>query len=149
MRFRIKRRSSVQAAAAYTAETISEGGTLKPKVITIGFFGLILWGACVNSTSEVCPSHPARVSVTLTPQSLPLGSEFQPVATARICGGTEPTPFVGIWGSSNSAVVAVDSLTGRSRAVAVGTAYVVAQYRTPGSVAGGLADSVQVTVRAN
>ncbi len=149
MRFQLKRRASVRAAAAYTAETISEGGTLKPNVITIGFFGLILLGACDNSTSEVCLSDPARMSVTLTPQSLALGSELKPVATARICGGTEPTPFVGIWRSSNSAVVAVDSLTGRSRAVAVGTAYVVAQYRTPGSVAGGSADSVQVTVRAN
>lgn len=114
--------------------------------------GLVMCGTLLGCGSDdltACPSDPARVNVTLATQSLPVGSEFQPVATARICGGTEPTPFVGIWRSSNSAVVAVDSLTGRSRAVAVGTAYVVAQYRTPGSVAGGLADSVQVTVRAN
>lgn len=114
--------------------------------------GLAMCGTllgCGSDALTACPSDPARVSVTLATQLLPLGSEFQPVATARICGGTEPTPFAGIWRSSNSAVVAVDSLTGRSRAVAVGTAYVVAQYRTPGSVAGGSADSVQVTVRAN
>lgn len=76
-----------------------------------------------------------------------MGEQFTPTVTAVICGGSQPTPFVGRFSTSNAAVARVDSIGGVITGIASGETYVFARYTTGGSPAGGTRDSIRVTVR--
>ncbi|WP_309670380.1 hypothetical protein [Gemmatimonas sp.] len=102
---------------------------------------------CNNATDVVCPADPAQVKVSPTSRTMNMGEQFTPTVTAVICGGSQPTPFVGRFSTSNAAVARVDSIGGVITGIASGETYVFARYTTGGSPAGGTRDSIRVTVR--
>jgi len=100
-----------------------------------------------SSNNAVCPTDPPRVVLSPRAQDVSVGQTFTPAATALICAGTEPTPFVGVWRSANPQVASVDANSGRTTGVSRGTTFIYAQYKRQADTPGGLYDSVAVTVR--
>ncbi|QJR36980.1 hypothetical protein [Gemmatimonas groenlandica] len=107
----------------------------------------VVAGGCNNVTDLVCPADPARVKVSPTSRTMNVGEQFTPTVTAAVCGGTQPTPFVGRFTATNVAVARVDSVRGVITGVASGETYVFARYTTDGFPLGGTRDSIRVTVR--
>ena len=103
--------------------------------------------ACNNLTDIACPSDPARVKVSPTSRTMIVGEQFRPTVTAAVCGGSQPTPFVGQFTSANVAVARVDSIGGTITAVSRGETYVFARYTTNGEPLGGNRDSIRVMVQ--
>lgn len=74
-----------------------------------------------------------------------VGETFTPTAQTFVCSGAVPITFAGVWYSSDPAVAAVDSTSGRVTGVKVGTVFVYARHNSVGSLS--LPDSVSVSVR--
>ncbi|WP_310568646.1 hypothetical protein [Gemmatimonas sp.] len=107
----------------------------------------VVASGCNNLTDIACPADPARVKISPTSRTMTVGEQFTPTVTAAVCGGTQPTPFVGRFTTTNVAVARVDSVRGVITAVSSGETYVFARYTTDGFPFGGLRDSIRVTVR--
>lgn len=107
----------------------------------------VVLSACNNATGVVCPADPVRVKVSPTSRTMNVGEQLTLTVTAAICGGSQPTPFVGRFSTANAAVARVDSIGGVITGVASGETYVFARCTTGGSPAGGTPDSIRVTVR--
>lgn len=107
----------------------------------------VVASGCSNVTEIVCPADPARVKVSPASRTMNVGEQFTPTVTAAVCGGTQPTPFVGRFTAMNQAVARVDSVRGVITGVSSGETYVFARYTIDGSPFGGTRDSIRVTVR--
>lgn len=115
--------------------------------VVCAFVVAVVGAACNTATDVVCPTDPPRVSVSPDSRTLNVGEQFRPTVTAAICGGSQQTPFVGRFSTTNALVARVDSIGGVITGVASGEAYVFARYTTDGSPFGGTRDSIRVVVR--
>ena len=107
----------------------------------------VLATACNNLTDISCTDNSARVKVSPTSRTMIVGEQFKPTVTAAVCGGTQPTPFIGRFSSANRVVARVDSIGGTITGVSIGETYVFARYAIDGAPVGGLRDSIRVMVQ--
>jgi uncharacterized protein YjdB len=116
----------------------------RPPAAVLGslVLALVAAGLTACSVPTVCTLE-FGVEVTPTVRSLAVGQEFTANATGVSCGGRSRSEYTVRWESTAPAVASVDSITGRVRALAPGTATIEAREPAPeGSVWGG----VRVTV---
>jgi hypothetical protein len=118
-----------------------------PRRCGIVLLALTLAISCRASDVVVCPADPPRVRITPDALSLAVGQSSSPRARAFVCGGTQEVAWIGRWRSADSAIARIDTLTGLVTARARGTTVVYGQWFGGPNPAGGLYDSVLVTVR--
>ena len=94
------------------------------------------------NTPTVCPSD-LRLHVSPAERTIAVGESFTATAEALGCGGTRRLSEAWVWRVADTAVVRVDSLSGRITGRAPGSAFVEAHGRTYGYLGAGVQDTVQ------
>jgi hypothetical protein len=90
---------------------------------------LTLWLPGLASCGILLPTDCTQelgVEIRPSERGLRVGEEFTVTATGISCGGRQRFPYAVHWSSTNPAVVRVDSLSGRVRALSAGTARIQA-----------------------
>jgi uncharacterized protein (DUF58 family) len=100
---------------------------LRLLLITVFVPGLASCGVLVPTAC----TQELGVEVRPRDQTLSVGREFTATATGVSCGGRQRFPYAVRWHSTDPAVAQVDSLSGRVRALSVGTARI--QAHEPGT----------------
>ena len=105
---------------------------------------LVIWTAgllaCQDTT--VCPAD-LRMRVTPAERTIAVGESFTATAEALGCGGTRRLEETWTWGTEDTAVVTVESTSGRITGRAPGAAFVGVRGQRYGSLGAGVRVTVQ------
>ena len=105
--------------------------------------GLVVAIVCLSTQSACGCNADLQQDLNPTERTITVGESFTPSARFLGCSGTEPLADEITWSASDTAIVRVDALSGRTTGVGLGRATVVPSGRRYGRL-----NAVRVTVRA-